>query len=180
VADSKDPLQQLLDVVVYAPIGLLTLAQKELPQLISTGRTRIDNQLTLAKFVGKMAVAKGRNSVEKRLAAAERARQHDVISSPLTRDTDADTVMGTDTDGATLPNVILDAVADELAHPHTDQPAPDSAELPIEGYDSLAASQVVLRLGSLTGTELDSVRRYETEHRNRRTILGKISQLQAK
>lgn len=174
MADSKDPLQQLLDVVVYAPIGLLTVAQKELPQLIATGRTRLDNRLTLAKFVGKMAVAKGRSSVEKRLAAADRSRAHDVITSPLAPDTDMDV------DGATLPEVLMEAVADELEHPHADQPAPDSTELPIEGYDSLAASQVVLRLGSLTGAELDSVRRYETEHRNRRTILGKISQLQAK
>lgn len=172
MADSKDPLQQLLDVVVYAPVGLLTLAQKELPQLIATGRTRIDNQLTLAKFVGKMAVAKGRSSVEKRLEAAERSRQHDVIESPL--------APAIDVEGATLAEVIVEAVADELEHPHADQPVPDSAELPIEGYDSLAASQVVLRLGSLTGGELDTVRRYESENRNRRTILGKINQLQAR
>ncbi len=180
MTDSKDPLQQLLDVMVYAPIGLLTLAQKELPQLIATGRARLDNQVTLARFVGKMAVAKGRRSVERRLAAAERSREHDVISSPLTPDTDAEDMTIDDVAGATLPEVILTAVADELEHPHVEQPTPDSTELPIEGYDSLAASQVVLRLGSLTGVELDSVRRYESENRNRRTILGKISQLQAK
>jgi hypothetical protein len=51
--------------------------------------------------------------------------------------------------------------------------------LPIEGYDSLAASQVVLRLGSLTDVELRTIEQYETSHRARRTVLGKISQLQA-
>ena len=52
-------------------------------------------------------------------------------------------------------------------------------ELPIEGYESLAASQVVLRLGSLTSDELKAVQSYEYSHRARRTILGKINQLQA-
>ena len=52
--------------------------------------------------------------------------------------------------------------------------------LPIDGYDSLAASQVVLRLGSLNTKELESVRLYEERNRSRRTILGKIAQLQAR
>ena len=53
------------------------------------------------------------------------------------------------------------------------------AELPIPGYDALSASQVVERLTGLDGNELDAVRDYETTHRNRRTILGKIEQLAA-
>jgi ribosomal protein L12E/L44/L45/RPP1/RPP2 len=54
---------------------------------------------------------------------------------------------------------------------------PDSDELPIPGYDALSASQVVERLLGLTPGELEVVRTYETAHRNRRTILGKIEQL---
>jgi hypothetical protein len=53
------------------------------------------------------------------------------------------------------------------------------AELPIPGYDALSASQVVERLTGLADEELDAVRDYETTHRNRRTILGKIEQLAA-
>ena len=52
-----------------------------------------------------------------------------------------------------------------------------SAELPIPGYDALSASQVVERLIGLTSDELDAVHAYETAHRQRRTILGKIEQL---
>ena len=44
--------------------------------------------------------------------------------------------------------------------------------------DSLAASQVIPRLEGLGPAELDAVRRYETEHRGRKTILGKVTQLQ--
>jgi hypothetical protein len=55
--------------------------------------------------------------------------------------------------------------------------APASDDLPIPGYDALSASQVVERLIGLSSSELDTVRAYETAHRARRTILGKIEQL---
>ena len=59
-------------------------------------------------------------------------------------------------------------------------PAPATepdGELPIEEYESLAASQVVARLPSLTAAELDEVRRFEAAHRGRRTVIGRIDQL---
>lgn len=54
---------------------------------------------------------------------------------------------------------------------------PGDAMLPIEGYDHLAARQVVDRLDSLTPAELREVERYERGNRHRRTVLGKIEQL---
>src|SRR5215217_6476772 len=74
-SSGSDPARQLIDLLVYAPIGLLTVAQRELPQLIATGKTRLDNQLTVAKFIGKMAVSQGRKELQRRLEDAERARQ---------------------------------------------------------------------------------------------------------
>jgi len=56
-------------------------------------------------------------------------------------------------------------------------PAPGATDLPIEEYESLAASQVVARLPSLTRDELGAVRRFEVDHRGRRTVLGRIDQL---
>ncbi len=58
--------------------------------------------------------------------------------------------------------------------------APSSpATLAIPDYDQLAASQVIPRLDSLTPDELEAVRTYEAGARQRRTILSRISQLQA-
>jgi hypothetical protein len=54
---------------------------------------------------------------------------------------------------------------------------PSSESLPIPDYDELSASQVVERLEGLDRESLDAIRRYETEHRGRNTILGKIAQL---
>ena len=54
---------------------------------------------------------------------------------------------------------------------------PSAEALPIPDYDELSASQVVERLEGLDHDSLEAVRRYESEHRGRNTILGKIAQL---
>jgi hypothetical protein len=59
----------------------------------------------------------------------------------------------------------------------TDLTVPGVDELAIPDYDELSASQVVERLEGLGPDELEAVRRYETAHRGRNTILGKLAQL---
>jgi hypothetical protein len=67
----------------------------------------------------------------------------------------------------------------ESAGPDSKSAAPAAASLAIPGYDTLAASQVVKRLGSLRPDELDAIRSYEIATRGRRTILHRIAQLAA-
>ena len=68
-----------------------------------------------------------------------------------------------------------------MASPPSEPAAPgiDVEHLAIPGYESLSASQVVPRLVSLTADELEQIRRYESAARGRKTILSRISQLQA-
>ncbi|MHB1487844.1 MAG: hypothetical protein ACYCS7_12520 [Acidimicrobiales bacterium] len=54
-----------------------------------------------------------------------------------------------------------------------------SSGLAIPGYDSLSASQVVQRLAGLTQSELEAVRAYETQTRDRKTIVHRAAQLLA-
>jgi len=54
--------------------------------------------------------------------------------------------------------------------------APAADQLPIPGYDTLSASQVVPRLDALLPGELEAVRAYESANRGRRTILNRIAQ----
>ena len=61
------------------------------------------------------------------------------------------------------------------AAPQADVPSVDA--LPIPDYDELSASQVVERLEGSTASRSTRSARYETEHRGRNTILGKIAQL---
>ncbi len=187
-SSAADPVRQFVDLFVYTPIGLLTMVQKDLPQIIATGKTRLDNQLTMAKFIGTMAVRQLKGELDRRLDEAEKERTArtdpkmsgsavDVTIVPDDIDMDVVDDLFDDLDlGApeSLPEAIIDAVIEaELSA------APNAEDLPIAGYESLAASQVVLRLGSLTPAELEAVGAYETTHRARRTILGKIHQLQA-
>ena len=68
----------------------------------------------------------------------------------------------------------------------TDSPTPAPTawrgtddHLPIEGYDHLAASQVVDRLDDLTPHERELVATYERAHRHRQSVLAKVALLQA-
>lgn len=173
MTDGKDPVHQLIDVMIYAPIGLLAVAQRELPELVATGKKRLDDQLALARFIGKMAVSKGRRELGRRLHATTDSELVEIAAVPIQPSTSTSGLLSPSAAASmSLPAVIIAAVAQSPLLREPD-------ELPIEGYDSLAASQVVLRLGSLTPAELEAVRRYEHGHRARRTILGKINQLQA-
>lgn len=63
---------------------------------------------------------------------------------------------------------------------HGETPATGAAAgLPIDDYESLAASQVVARLERLDNDGLAAIEQFEVAHRGRRTILGKIDQLRA-
>lgn len=87
--------------------------------------------------------------------------------------------------GSTMPGAVDDpsgrpptADAVEVVGPPVGR-AGDPDGLPLDDYDHLAARQVVDRLSALSDSELVEVATYETSHRHRRTILGKIEQLQA-
>jgi hypothetical protein len=74
--------------------------------------------------------------------------------------------------GATRLSVVRDAELPE-------EPTPAESELPIQDYDSLAASQVVPRLATLSADDLAIVQRYEQAGRHRQTILHRVAQLLA-
>lgn len=80
-----------------------------------------------------------------------------------------------------IEDVVADAVAESVAEAAPVAPVEtiSADELPIDGYDDLAARQVVDRLDDLDPDDLGRIETYEREHRNRSTVLGKISILTA-
>ena len=73
-------------------------------------------------------------------------------------------------------------LVEAVEHPEPDTGTPESvpaSDLPIEGYDDLAARQVVDRLATLDPADLARIEIYEREHRSRSTVLGKIAMLTA-
>jgi hypothetical protein len=77
-----------LDLAVFAPIGLLAELQQEVPRLAEAGRRRVEQRLTVAKFVGQMAVAYGRRELDRRLGppapeARETAAEPPIEVAPI-------------------------------------------------------------------------------------------------
>jgi hypothetical protein len=191
VADERSLHERLIELVVFVPVGIAASVAEELPGLAEKGRESLSKQLQVARVLGKLTVAQAQRRVRKMSANAP--------SKPAgaTKRSGATTPGGSPTGQAPprrspagnssaavhgAPTPAAERPAGESsrgAEVGGDQPAdpPEVASLPIPGYDTLAASQVVQRLGSLRADELDAVRRYEVATRGRRTILHRIAQL---
>jgi hypothetical protein len=155
-----DPGEQLLDLLVYAPLGLLMEARDLVPKLAEKGRQRMGGQVTVARMIGEMAVRQGQRRAETVIK-----RMRDQQRGPDTRAADAPPTNG---HGGPSP----------AGPPPADAgPTPDAAGLAIPGYDTLSASQVVPRLEGLSPEELEAVRAYEVATRGRKTVLTRIDQL---
>jgi hypothetical protein len=185
VNQDKSPVDQAIELFVFAPVGLAITAREALPSLIERGRQQVTGQTTMAKMVGQFAVKEGQNRAAK---AFDEMRQQAA--------TVFDQFVGDFTDEAPAPNGGNGASASTTAAAPTASPVPPAppapvvatppqssgtaaADLAITDYDSLAASQVVPRLSGLTADELEQVRLYEAAHRGRKTILSRVAQLQA-
>jgi hypothetical protein len=199
MTEHKDRIEHTLEVLVYAPIGvglyLKDMGPTFVNMFVARGRAEIDRRqaqvqqrTTTARSIGQVAVTFGvpmvRQRVEKEVGSA-RQRAESFLG----------TIGGSDaTNGA--PKPAPDRAAPRAASNGADTPAPaangseasgsdagapepSDPGLPIPGYDSLSASQVVQRLTGLAPDELEAVRAYEDSHRKRRTILGKIDQISA-
>jgi hypothetical protein len=160
----KTPASRVADVFIYAPIGLATEVLETFPRLVNRGRERV----RFVRLVGQVAVAKGQQKIAG-------VFEH-VFESGSSVTTGAD---------EPAPNVAMPDIEDDdveqpivVRHLRSAYDLDEAALLAIPDYDSLAASQVVPRLAGLTADELEAVRAYEAAHRARRTILGRVAQLQ--
>lgn len=171
VTDHKRPLDSAIDLVVYAPLGFALEARQLLPSLVERGR----NQVTMAKMVGQFAVKQGQVEAEKRLAGVQRRADGVLSEFGFGKESSAEPSQDTP------PAAQATGEATTKAKPVTAEPVhqnvPAADDLAIPGYDSLAASQVIPRLEGLNTEEISAIARYESAHRGRKTILGKISQL---
>lgn len=200
MTEHKNPIEQALDVFVFAPLGLLLSARETIPQLAEKGR----QYASAAKMMGEFAIGQGREQAEKAVkTASDQAGQTLSVvgglsnrrpSAPRRPPAQASAPEAPPTPAAppapTPPPAPegLAARAEAEAEP---APAPDAGgngsgaprptadNLAIPGYDTLSASQVVQRLGGLSADELEAVRAYEDSGRKRKTILARVEQLQS-
>ena len=172
VTDEKNPVEQALDVLLYAPVGLVFSARELLPTLVEKGRA----QLGMAKMIGQFAVQQGQTEANK---AFGKAREQALTTLEQLAGFNAPSGNGKSrpSNGSAPVSAAIEVeVVDTPAVPTS---GPGAALLAIPDYDSLSASQVLPRLQGLEAAELEAVREYESEHRGRKTILNRITQLQA-
>ncbi|HET6916420.1 MAG TPA: hypothetical protein VFH56_10070 [Acidimicrobiales bacterium] len=71
MTEQRSALDNALDLLLYAPVGLALTAAEELPKLAAKGRTQVQGQVTIARMVGQFAVTQGRKEIEKRLGISK-------------------------------------------------------------------------------------------------------------
>lgn len=184
-----NPLEQLIELFVYAPIGLLYEYPEVLPRLIKKGRS----QVQLAKFFGQMAARQGGASIPDAAGTAG-AQAADAVAKvaarfitelgaqvglapPASGPTAAGETGPQANDKTTAPGGSDDAdVGTGASTPVVAAPA-KTARLPIARYDDLTAKEIIGLLEDLTHDQLRRVREHEAAHRNRKTVLAKIDRL---
>jgi hypothetical protein len=191
---------RLVDAAVYLPIGVALAAADHVPELIERGRTsandvrgRVERTLGTARSIGQLTVVLGERRLRSRLGeVANRSRPAPAApatppvppAAPPTRTAPAPTAPAArstakpKTSRPTAPKAAAAKAAapKTAASKATASPAP-AAELPIEGYDDLAASQIVARLAGLPVDALRAVQAHEEAGRGRRTVLTRVEQL---
>lgn len=150
---STPPVLAAVETVSLALIGAAAELHRCVPRLIGERRTKFDQQVTLARFLGQMAVNQAQSEIRRRM-----------VTVPSQRGA-----------GATPVDVVQQVVPVAVDVATTTA----ASDLAIDQYDELSASQVIGRLTHLDADELDAVYRYESEHRRRRTVLGRVEQLRA-
>jgi len=190
MTEEGSPVDRLLDLAFYAPVGLALAALEGLPHWAEIGRRQVETRLNAARVVGRLAVDQGSRQGGEVLRRV--AEQADKAMSGLG--------MVPDKAGGRQPGSGPEPNAGAGPEPHVGPgpgsaasepvvppiPSPsagsapvglDPAQLAIPGYDTLSASQVVQRLPGLSPDELEAVRLYELAGRARKTVLLKAAQL---
>ncbi len=141
----------VVDLAVLAPIGFVKRARTLIPELIEEGRSTVASAQTIGKFVTPILRKQGTKLVSNKVATVRPKRTKAVVP----------TVPATAATAASAPSASGDDVAPE----------------PFAGYDYLGSAAVVARLGEFSAAQRRGIRSYEASHRNRRTVLGRLDQL---
>lgn len=185
----QNPLDQLIDLFVYAPVGLLYEYQEVIPKLVKRGKS----QVQIARVIGQIAV-KGSSPDAFTLAANGvanlLARQVTEIGTalglaPPAEDSTARSGGPPPPRAADQPPPPLPALEPDSGPPVEvseservdEDEEPEDRPLPIAGYEGLKAKEIIVLLDDLEPGERERIREYEEANRARKTVLGKLDRL---
>lgn len=162
---STDPLEQLLDMFVYAPIGLVVQGSESFPELVEKGRARAQT----ARVVGTFALGASNSRVRDALGQVESHLGEFLrIVATAASGSPAGTT-GRATPGSTSPSPNPGDAGNA--------DAPTGVDDLVPGYDDLSARVVIPMLAGLDPDALDRIAAHERGHRARKTVLHRLQQL---
>ena len=180
-----DAGERILDLALYAPLGLVMSALEAMPDLVRKGRERLGPQVGMARTVGQFAVHQGYRQVAGFARSrgpfpfrpGQPAAQTHAVYTTEPPGGDYDTDGDGDGDGANQTLSAPALLASTAPPPGEGTPDVSAEQLAIPSYDSLSATQVVQRLTGLSRDEIAAVAAYEAATRQRTAILAQAEQL---
>jgi hypothetical protein len=176
--DFDELKEEVVNRLIFQPIGLLAAVVKTLPNAAEEGRRVVEGPLQTAKFVGDMAagVMKAKygaqiSDLEERVSDVRRTVEG---AADLVIKTAQSRVGGFGTEAQPrTANTSHDGSGEATVHEAEGSETVGG----IVGYEAMTAAEVISRLDGLTLAELGEVEGFELEHRRRRTVLGRVSKL---
>lgn len=184
--EERSPIDDLVDILVYAPVGLLYEYEDVIPRLVRRGRSQVE----LARVIGKMAMDRGSTGSLGVVAEA-------MATMLAERITEIGAAIGLAPPAGEAGEEGGQPPSDRVDEPVSDRPdrgpspgagnGPTSEEgdgaadrgLPIASYDTLNAREIVGLLDELDAGQLARIRSHEEANRARKTVLGKLDRLGA-
>ncbi len=172
--DERTPIDDLVDLFLYAPVGLLYEYEEVIPKLVRRGKS----QVQLARVLGTMAV-KGQgpvpaNMMVEAVASMVVSRLGEIGESlgltPSTPEDQGGAEPRTAEQGGAEPREAEQGAA-------VDGDDAEAAPLPIASYDTLTAREIIGLLDELDEGQLARIRAHEEANRARKTVLGKLDRL---
>ena len=176
---TKPTLTEVIETGLFGITGVVVELQESLPKIVAKGKSTLEPRLGIAKFVGQFAVTRFESEFQKRADAAI-GQITDLVSLLLGQLKDEgpyESNLGSMGDSvSTEQDISANAdVPTSIARVTT-----DAGHLPIVGYRTLSAQQIIARLDSLNQSELDEIEQYESENRDRASILRSIAAKRAR
>lgn len=157
-------LAKALEFGVFAPVGVLEAVRSELPKFAARGRQTVEQRVLVGRFIATLI--------------AQQARQRFADTMRSTTDSAPATTARTP-EASTASQGAVRTQA-ERSGSAAGARAETRVDLAIDHYESLSATQVIPLLASLDPDDLAAIEAFERTHRNRRTVLGRIEQLQSR
>ena len=197
MADDKqepNPVDQLVDLFVYAPIGLLYEYDEVMERLVKRGKS----QVALARVVGRLALSGRRAAIDvtevAETASSALAKAVTEVGAMIGLAPEQEPSPGetgdappppssppppTAEDGAAEDGTAEDEATAEDAETDTGGAGGDDVTplLPIANYDDLTAKEIIPLLESLSPHQRSIVRAHEEAGRGRKTVLAKLDRL---